>query len=83
MKHASEGIYHEFETQDRHHQKSETGASSPTKRTDVLQQVLRVDPETLQIRISLCIRHAIWMVSESLPRPTTKSKYFIMLMWMV
>ena len=34
-----------------------------------------VDPETLRIRISLCIRHAICMVSEGLPRPSTKSKY--------
>ena len=29
-----------------------------------------VDPETLRIRISLCIRHAIWMVSEGVPRPS-------------
>ena len=30
-----------------------------------------VDSETFQIRISLCIRHAIWLVSEGLLSPST------------
>ena len=43
MKHASKG-YPGFETQDRHHQKSNTGYQWPTKRTYVLQYLKKIFP---------------------------------------